>query len=112
MTVKPPGGLPPTPPDLPATQAKKPVAGESFQVGGPAVEASRVPEDVAAEVTSAVREGRMTVEQAVETIVDRTLQDPAFARLSADRLEALRTELREVLASDPVLSTLTGQIAR
>jgi hypothetical protein len=112
MTVKPPGGPGTTPPLSPEVNEKKAVDAEKAFSLDSAGAAGRVPGDVAAEVTRAVREGGMTVAQAVEALVDKTLADPAFGRLPAERLEALRTELREVLASDPVLSSLAGQIGR
>jgi len=110
MTVKPPGGPGATPPVAPeVAQKKAPGPTEAFTPGaGPAA----VSGDLAAEVAKSVREGGMTVAQAVDALVDRTLRDPAFARLPAERLDALRTELRELLSSDPTLVGLAGQIGR
>ena len=113
MTVKPPGGpaaAPPIPPETP--ESKGPSGTDAFRAelerGDPTVPVSTVDSEVAQKV----REGRMTVAEAVETLVDRTLQDPAFSKLAPERLEALRTELREVIASDPTLAGLAAQIGR
>jgi hypothetical protein len=71
-----------------------------------------VSSDLAAGVAQKVREGSMTVAQAVETIVDHTLADPALSALGPQRLAELREVLRAAVAEDPVLAQLAGQIAR
>ncbi len=111
MTVKPPGGpggVPPIPPE--PTPVAGPESKQPFSLEG--AELPRVSPDLAADVAGRVRDGSMTVEQAVESIVDRTLSDPAVAALGAERIAALREILRAAVAEDPVLAQLAGQIAR
>jgi len=112
MTVKPPGGPTAPPPAVPEPKTGGPSGAESFQAALESSEAPARATEIASEIAQKVREGGMTVAQAVEALVDRTLADPAFSKLSAERLDALRTELRELIASDPTLASLSQQIAR
>jgi hypothetical protein len=112
MTVKPPGGPTAAPPTPPEEIHERAPASESFQSKLDASDVPAAAGEIATEVAKEVREGGMSIAQAVDRLVDRTLADPAFARLGAERLEALRTELRELIASDPTLKGLADQIAR
>jgi hypothetical protein len=124
-SIKPPApGSPHTPtesPDLAGTSKSEGADATSFQTAlegaqkaqeaGPTLAASHTGKTGAADPIAAlaqdVEAGRITLDQAVDRLVDRTLAKTE-RHLSADQRSELSGLLRDALMHDPTLSALRG----
>lgn len=112
-TIKGPGQLPPSPPGTAPAQADSvravsgSPAGATQATGADAASATRAPEatDAIGRIAQALGDGSLTVEQAMERLVDHALTGLDGRLTTTERTELLAL-LRDALADDPALGAL------
>lgn len=118
--IKPPSGPPVAPLTGPGTGADARVgspAGEAFKasldaVAGGAGTSSVAELSGAQQLAASLRAGELTPAQALDAMVAQALQSPDALRLEPAARAALEQHLRTMLAEDPSLQELTGDLSR
>lgn len=130
MKIKGPGGAPPPPPEPTETGAKDKVAGGGFadalRGGAGAAQAGAVggapaatgPQgaqvasgaDPVAQVAADLKAGALSPKQAVDRLVELTIERGAGAHLPADVKAKLRAQLETLVAEDPVFTGKTSRL--
>jgi hypothetical protein len=114
-----PAGVPDA--DVGGVQAPKPAAGEKFadKLGGPggpggpsgpSGPSGPKGADPIASIAADVKAGKLTPQQAVDKILDLTVDKGAAAHLPAKVKEKIRADLEALISSDPLLAQKARRI--
>ena len=110
-SIKPPGSLSDAPAATEAAAVESSGRAEAPRQSEPAaqpVEAAVTP-DAIAQIATAVGEGALTVDQAIERLVERAM-GPVVSQLSEAERDELVALLRDALANDPALVSLRDSL--